>query len=90
MEASTRVRSSEQSIRVLVAKSSLDGHLRGVGKVVPIDNGMNDILVVSGGPILKDDEKELLELGIAGVFPPGSLAEGITAFIRERCRPTSG
>lgn len=123
------------TIRVLVAKTSLDGHLRGVATVVHglrdagfeviyggqitaaeivkiaieedveviglniggrlgtvaelmgllKQEGAHDIVVVAGGPILKEDEEELLELGIARVFPPGSTTEAIAAFLRERC-----
>ncbi|MBL7120194.1 MAG: cobalamin-dependent protein [Dehalococcoidia bacterium] len=131
METSTR------RMRVLIAKTSLDGHLRGVvtvaqalrdggmeviylgqltsaqilqaamqedvdviglniggrlGHVAELmqtlkDKGMSNILVVAGGPILKEDIPELKEMGIAEVFPTGSRLENIVTYIVQNAPP---
>ncbi|MBI2863501.1 MAG: cobalamin B12-binding domain-containing protein [Chloroflexi bacterium] len=122
-------------IRVLIVKSSLDGHWRGVATVAAglKDAGMDVIyggmltppeiakaaieedvdvlginvggrlgpirdllhilrqegiqpLVVVGGPIPREDFAELRELGIEGIFPPGSTIKGIADFIKGRVR----
>lgn len=43
----------------------------------------DDKLVVAGGTIPPPDVKALKEMGVAGVFPPGSSLERIVQFIRE-------
>lgn len=124
-------------IRVLIVKTSLDGHLRGVatvvhglrqagmeviygGQITPPEivkvaveedvdviglniggrlgaveklmqlleeAGIDDRLVIAGGPVLKEDEPALRSLGVAEIFGPGSKAEDIARFVRERCAP---
>ena len=123
----------KKTIKVLIAKTSLDGHWRGVamvttalrnagmeviygGMITPQqivetavqedvdviglniggrhayielmfellrEKGMDNVLVVAGGVIPPEDIPVLKEMGIAGVFPPGSLLEDIAAFIKE-------
>ena len=46
-----------------------------------------DVLWVVGGPIPRRDEAALRELGVAGVFPPGTPFDAIVSFIRERVHP---
>lgn len=120
-------------IRVLVAKTSLDGHLRGVvtvvrafrdagmeviygGQITPAEicriaiqedvdviglnigghvgtvadlmsmlahEGVDDVLVVGGGPILPENITKLKALGLAGVFPSGSRLADIVRFVQE-------
>ena len=120
-------------VRVLIVKTSLDGHWRGVAAVTTAlrDAGMeviyggmqsseqiaqtvlqedvdvvglniggryghirelmqilqkerlSDLLVVAGGNVPRDDIPELKEMGIAGVFPPGSALRDIVAFVTE-------
>jgi len=120
-------------IRVLIAKTSLDGHWRGVVTVAAAlrdagmevvyggqataaqiaqialqedvnviglniggrfghvgdlmemlkEKGMTDVLVVAGGPLLKEDIPELKQLGVAEVFPSGSKTKDIVAYISE-------
>ena len=43
----------------------------------------NDKLVVAGGTIPPADIKLLKEIGVAGVFPPGSPIDAIVKFIQE-------
>jgi methylmalonyl-CoA mutase C-terminal domain/subunit len=46
-------------------------------------NDMDDILVVAGGIIPDDDTPALREMGIEGVFGPGTRTDDIVTFIRE-------
>ncbi len=46
-------------------------------------NDMGDVLVVAGGIIPDEDVPALNEMGIGGVFGPGSPTQDIVAFIRE-------
>lgn len=46
--------------------------------------GLSDRLVIVGGVIADDDHERLRELGVDGVFGPGSKPDEIVAFIRSR------
>ena len=46
------------------------------------ENGMDDVLLVAGGIIPEDDREALEEMGIRGVFGPGTTTGEIIAFIR--------
>lgn len=48
--------------------------------------GAGDITVVVGGIIPTDDARRLMEMGVAGVFGPGSSLKEIVEFIREHAR----
>lgn len=47
------------------------------------ENGMDDVLVVAGGIIPDEDVAKLRELGIRGIFGPGTPTDQIVDFIRE-------
>ena len=47
-------------------------------------NGAEDVLVVVGGTIPKDDAAALEAMGVARVFTPGAPLTGIVDFLRER------
>jgi methylmalonyl-CoA mutase C-terminal domain/subunit len=47
------------------------------------ENGMDDVLVVAGGIIPDEDVAALQQMGIQGVFGPGTPTGTIVAFIRE-------
>ena len=47
------------------------------------DNDMDDVLVVTGGIIPDEDVPTLNEMGIKGVFGPGTPTDEIVDFIRE-------
>jgi len=59
-----------------------------VPKVVEIlkENKMDDVLVLVGGIIPKDDALALRKIGVAEVFGPGTLSSQIIRFIRENAR----
>jgi methylmalonyl-CoA mutase C-terminal domain/subunit len=48
------------------------------------ENGMEDVLVVAGGIIPDEDVPALREMGVEGVFGPGTSTDEIVAFIREK------
>jgi methylmalonyl-CoA mutase C-terminal domain/subunit len=52
--------------------------------------GFDDILIVAGGTLLKEDLAALKELGIEGCFPPGTDTGEIIRFIREHVRLRDG
>lgn len=45
--------------------------------------GVDDVLIVAGGIIPDEDMPALRELGVQGVFGPGTPTDEIVAFIRE-------
>jgi len=48
------------------------------------ENGLDDVMVVAGGIIPDEDVPALNEMGIRGVFGPGTPTDEIVAFIREQ------
>jgi methylmalonyl-CoA mutase C-terminal domain/subunit len=51
------------------------------------DKGLTDVIVVVGGIIPDADVPKLNEMGIAGVFQPGSPMQSIVDFIETHGRP---
>jgi methylmalonyl-CoA mutase C-terminal domain/subunit len=47
------------------------------------EQGAEDVILVVGGTIPKDDIPELKKLGVAEIFTPGSSVQGIIDYIRE-------
>jgi len=86
--------SENRIIKVLMAKTALDGHWRGVYVVTVAlrDAGME---VVYGGDLNPyqivataiQEDVTLKEMGIAEVFPPGSSLDSIVNFIKENVTP---
>ncbi len=55
------------------------------------EQGAEDVLVVVGGTIPREDADELRALGVAEVFTPGTPTARIVEFIRERAgQPAAG
>jgi methylmalonyl-CoA mutase C-terminal domain/subunit len=52
--------------------------------------GLDDVLVVVGGIIPDVDVPRLNEIGVAGVFQPGTPMQTITSFIESHVRPAPG
>ena len=50
------------------------------------ENGLDDVLVVAGGIIPDDDVPALKDIGIAGIFGPGTPTAEATSFIKENVR----
>lgn len=51
------------------------------------ERGAQDILVIAGGTVPREDIPLLKEMGIAEVFPPGSSLASIVNFVKENVRP---
>ena len=47
------------------------------------EEGLNDIVVIVGGIVPDEDERALLDEGVARVFHPGSPLDEISAFITD-------
>jgi methylmalonyl-CoA mutase C-terminal domain/subunit len=47
------------------------------------ENGLDDVLVVAGGIIPDEDVPALNELGIRGIFGPGTSTQDVIQFIEE-------
>jgi methylmalonyl-CoA mutase C-terminal domain/subunit len=48
------------------------------------ENGAEDVVVVVGGTIPREDSDELKRLGVAEVFTPGAPMSEIVEFLREK------
>jgi methylmalonyl-CoA mutase, C-terminal domain len=71
----------------VVGLSVLSGaHLTLLPKIVNRlkENGLDDVLIVIGGIIPEEDIEPLRQIGVRGVFGPGTSTEDIVAFIREQ------
>ncbi len=51
------------------------------------DAGRGDVVVVVGGIIPEADRAALTDLGVPGIFPPGSAIDEIVTFIKENVKP---
>jgi len=70
----------------VVGMSILSGaHMALVPRVMELlrENDMGDVLVVTGGIIPDEDVPALNEMGIQGIFGPGTPTDKIVNFIRE-------
>lgn len=70
----------------VVGMSILSGaHMALFPKVMELlrESGMDDVLVVAGGIIPDEDVPALHEMGVRGIFGPGTTTETIVGFIRE-------
>ena len=70
-----------------VGISILSGaHMTLVPKILELlkDNEVEDVLVIVGGTIPREDADELRELGVAEIFTPGAPTTQIVEFIRDR------
>ncbi len=50
------------------------------------DQGLENVIVVAGGIIPEEDRPALREMGVVGVFGPGSNTQEIVRFIREEVK----
>ena len=50
------------------------------------ENGLDDVLVVAGGIIPDDDVPALKDIGIVGIFGPGTTTAEAISFIKENVR----
>ncbi len=50
------------------------------------EKGMNDVLVVGGGIIPKEDIPKLKKAGVSGIFGPGTHCDEIVDFIKKKVK----
>ena len=70
--------------------SSLSGaHLEYAEDVMRLlrEHGRDDVLFLVGGTVPDEDVERLTEIGIDGVFGPGTPTRDVVGFIKERIRP---
>lgn len=78
------VQAAAQEDADVVGMSILSGaHLEILPEVMRLlkEKGMDDVLVVVGGIIPEADRKALTDLGVAGMFGPGTSTRAIVDFI---------
>ena len=77
----------------VVGVSSLSGaHMTVVPRVLAAlrEAGLDDVVLIVGGIVPKDDAEKLLEAGVARVFRPGSSTRDIVAFIEQEVARVRG
>jgi methylmalonyl-CoA mutase cobalamin-binding domain/chain len=75
-----------------VGISILSGaHMTLVPRIVKLlrEQNAEDIVVLVGGTIPDRDIPALTELGVAGVFTPGTKVDDIAAFLKRTCQPAT-
>lgn len=50
------------------------------------EKGLDDVLLTGGGIIPEEDRKALQELGVGGLFPPGTSTADIAGYIKDWVR----
>jgi methylmalonyl-CoA mutase C-terminal domain/subunit len=48
--------------------------------------GINDVVLFVGGIIPKEDDKALYDIGVKGIFRPGTKISEIAEFLKTECR----
>lgn len=81
----------EEDVQVVGVSSSSGGHLPVFQDLIAglKENGLDDIVLIGGGVIPRDDEDLLKTSGVAAIFGPGTTAEDAIALIRERVAGSS-
>lgn len=54
------------------------------------ESGLNDVLLVAGGNIPRQDIPVLKDIGVDAIFPPGSPMNNITEYFQQRGNRKSG
>ena len=78
----------QEDVDVVGVSSSVEGHLPVARELTRrlAAQGRADVLVLFGGVIPERDFPAMRELGVEGVFGPGSTADSVIAVVRERAR----
>ena len=77
----------------VIGLSILSGaHLHICGRIMTLlrEQGLRDVIVVVGGIIPDVDVPKLTELGVRGLFPPGTPMQDVVDFIRKNARSRVG
>ena len=79
----------QEDVDVVGISSSVEGHIpvarELTGKLR--ESGKADVLVVFGGVIPERDFQGMREMGVKGIFGPGSSADSVVEFVRANVRP---
>jgi methylmalonyl-CoA mutase, C-terminal domain len=70
----------------IIGLSILSGaHMTLVPRVLVLlrEQGMEDVAVLVGGIMPREDASTLLDLGVRGVFGPGTTTDEVVSFVRE-------
>jgi methylmalonyl-CoA mutase C-terminal domain/subunit len=75
----------QEDVQVVGISSSSGGHMPVFEELTEAvrKHGLDDVLLLAGGVIPKDDEVTLKQWGVKAVFGPGTTAEDAIALIRE-------
>ena len=81
----------EEDVQVVGVSSSSGGHMPVFQDLIAglRENGLDDLVLIGGGVIPRDDEDSLKAVGVAAIFGPGTTAEDAIALIRERVAENS-
>ena len=80
--AETAIQEDADAIGISILSGA---HMTLVPKIVELleAQGVDDVLLTVGGTIPKRDIEDLKQLGVAGVFTPGTPTDDIVEFIRD-------
>jgi len=82
----------QEDVEVIGISSGSGGHMPVFEELVPALNaeGLDDVTIIAGGNIPPGDAERLTELGVAGVFGPGSDPDAAVELVRRlRSAPAS-
>ena len=78
----------QEDVDVVGISSSVEGHLPVARQITRLlrENGKDDVLVMFGGVIPERDFAPMKEMGVKGIFGPGSSADSVIEFVRNNVR----
>ena len=93
----TGIRQTSQMIVQAAAQEDVDvvglsilsgAHMEILPEILALlkEQGMDDVITVVGGIVPEADRQQLMDLGISGVFGPGTPTRTIVEFIQEAVR----
>jgi methylmalonyl-CoA mutase C-terminal domain/subunit len=76
----------QEDVNVVGLSILAAGHMRIIQRVLNAlqEENVEDIVVMVGGTIPQEDIPLLKEMGVDGVFPPGSKTDMIVEFVKEK------
>lgn len=78
----------QEDVDVIGVSSSVEGHLPVARRITQLlrENDKQDVLLIFGGVIPERDFAPMKEMGVKGIFGPGSSADSVIEFIRNSVR----
>ena len=82
----------QEDVHVIAVSIMTSGHLQVAEKLMAQlkENSVEDVLVIMGGVIPEVDFKQLKEIGVHEVFPPGLPGETVAEYIEANIFDKSG